>query len=60
MSKTALIAKATALALTKHPVINSSCRDGKSFTYNSKINIAVAVATDDGLLTPVLHDADKV
>lgn len=57
---TALLAKATALALAKHPVVNSSCRDGKSFTYNSSINIAVAVAIDGGLITPVLQDADKV
>lgn len=57
---TALLAKATALALVKHPVVNSSCRDGKSFTYNSHINIAVAVAIDGGLITPVLQDADKV
>lgn len=57
---TALLAKATAMALTKHPVVNSSCRDGKSFTYNSSINIAVAVAMDGGLITPVLQDADKV
>lgn len=57
---TALLAKATALALVKHPVVNSSCRDGKSFTYNSSINIAVAVAIDGGLITPVLPDADKV
>jgi len=57
---TALLAKATALALAKHPVVNSSCRDGKSFTYNSSINIAVAVAMDGGLITPVLQDADKV
>ncbi|RVW49028.1 Dihydrolipoyllysine-residue acetyltransferase component 5 of pyruvate dehydrogenase complex, chloroplastic [Vitis vinifera] len=56
---TALLAKATALALVKHPVVNSSCRDGKSFTYNSSINIAVAVAIDGGLITPVLQDADK-
>ncbi|XP_021760446.1 dihydrolipoyllysine-residue acetyltransferase component 5 of pyruvate dehydrogenase complex, chloroplastic-like [Chenopodium quinoa] len=60
VSMTALLAKATALALIKHPVVNSSCRDGKSFTYNSHINIAVAVAMDGGLLTPVLQDADKV
>ncbi|KAF2291001.1 hypothetical protein GH714_018191 [Hevea brasiliensis] len=60
VTMTALLAKATALALVKHPVINSSCRDGKSFTYNSSINIAVAVAMDGGLLTPVLQDADKV
>jgi hypothetical protein len=57
---TALLAKATALALVKHPVINSSCRDGNSFTYNSSVNIAVAVAMDGGLITPVLQDADKV
>ncbi|KAL7246631.1 hypothetical protein ACSBR2_001685 [Camellia fascicularis] len=56
---TALLAKATALALVKHPVVNSSCRDGKNFTYDSSINIAVAVAIDDGLITPVLQDADK-
>jgi pyruvate dehydrogenase E2 component (dihydrolipoamide acetyltransferase) len=56
----ALLAKATAMALVQHPVVNASCRDGKSFTYNSSINIAVAVAIDGGLITPVLQDADKV
>ncbi|BAT94418.1 Dihydrolipoyllysine-residue acetyltransferase component 5 of pyruvate dehydrogenase [Vigna angularis] len=60
VTMTALLAKATALALVKHPVINSSCRDGNSFTYNSSINVAVAVATDGGLITPVLQNADKV
>ncbi|KAK7343824.1 hypothetical protein VNO77_12870 [Canavalia gladiata] len=60
VTMTALLAKATALALVKHPVMNSSCRDGNSFTYNSSINIAVAVAMDGGLITPVLQDADKV
>ncbi|KAK1323347.1 hypothetical protein QJS10_CPA02g00523 [Acorus calamus] len=60
VTMTALLAKATAMALTKHPVVNSACKDGKSFTYNSSINIAVAVAIDGGLITPVLRDADKV
>ncbi|XP_019184494.1 PREDICTED: dihydrolipoyllysine-residue acetyltransferase component 5 of pyruvate dehydrogenase complex, chloroplastic [Ipomoea nil] len=60
VTMTALLAKATALALVQHPVVNASCRDGKSFTYNSSINIAVAVAIDGGLITPVLPDADKV
>lgn len=60
VTMTALLAKATALALVHHPVVNSSCRDGKSFTYNSHINIAVAVAIDGGLITPVLQDADKI
>ncbi|XWS21895.1 hypothetical protein CRYUN_Cryun30bG0095000 [Craigia yunnanensis] len=60
VTMTALLAKATAIALVQHPVVNSSCRDGNSFTYNSSINIAVAVAIDGGLITPVLQDADKV
>ncbi|KAG6549228.1 hypothetical protein Mapa_009214 [Marchantia paleacea] len=60
VTMTALLAKAAALALAKHPVVNASCKDGKSFTYNSNINIAVAVAMDGGLLTPVLQDADQV
>ncbi|VFQ81099.1 unnamed protein product [Cuscuta campestris] len=60
VTMTALLAKAAALALVQHPVVNASCRDGKSFTYNSSINIAVAVAIDGGLITPVLQDADKV
>ncbi|KAJ7969709.1 Dihydrolipoamide acetyltransferase component of pyruvate dehydrogenase complex [Quillaja saponaria] len=53
VTMTSLLAKATALALAKHPVVNSSCRDGKSFTYNSSINVAVAVAIDGGLITPI-------
>ncbi|EOY17179.1 PREDICTED: dihydrolipoyllysine-residue acetyltransferase component 5 of pyruvate dehydrogenase complex, chloroplastic [Theobroma cacao] len=60
VTMTALLAKATALALVQHPVVNSCCRDGNSFTFNSSINIAVAVAIDGGLITPVLQDADKV
>ncbi|KAI5063362.1 hypothetical protein GOP47_0021909 [Adiantum capillus-veneris] len=60
VTMTALLAKAVALALAQHPVVNAGCKDGKSFTYNSDINIAVAVAMDGGLLTPVLQNADKV
>ncbi|KAJ6848798.1 dihydrolipoyllysine-residue acetyltransferase component 4 of pyruvate dehydrogenase complex, chloroplastic [Iris pallida] len=60
VTMTVLLAKAAAMALVQHPVVNSSCKDGKSFTYNSNINIAVAVAIDGGLITPVLQDADKL
>ncbi|KAJ8570135.1 hypothetical protein K7X08_006712 [Anisodus acutangulus] len=60
VTMTALLAKAVAMALAQHPVVNSSCKDGKSFTYNSSINIAVAVAINGGLITPVLQDADKL
>ncbi|PIA39708.1 hypothetical protein AQUCO_02600274v1 [Aquilegia coerulea] len=60
VTMTALLAKAAAMALAEHPVVNASCKDGKSFTYNSSINIAVAVAINGGLITPVLQDADKL
>ncbi|XP_071716326.1 dihydrolipoyllysine-residue acetyltransferase component 4 of pyruvate dehydrogenase complex, chloroplastic-like [Rutidosis leptorrhynchoides] len=60
VTMTALLAKAAAMALVQHPVVNASCKDGKSFTYNGSINIAVAVAIDGGLITPVLQDADKL
>ncbi|XP_047941512.1 dihydrolipoyllysine-residue acetyltransferase component 4 of pyruvate dehydrogenase complex, chloroplastic-like [Salvia hispanica] len=60
VTMTALLAKAAAMALVQHPVVNATCKDGKSFTYNSSVNIAVAVAMDDGLITPVLQDADKL
>ncbi|CAO2830022.1 unnamed protein product [Amaranthus hypochondriacus] len=60
VTMTALLAKAVAMALVQHPVLNATCKDGKSFTYNSSINIAVAVAINGGLITPVLQDADKL
>lgn len=60
VTMTALLAKAAAMALAQHPVVNASCKDGKSFTYNNSINIAVAVAVNGGLITPVLQDADKL
>ncbi|KAL3731484.1 hypothetical protein ACJRO7_028375 [Eucalyptus globulus] len=60
VTMTAILAKAAAMALVQHPVVNASCKDGKNFTYNSNINIAVAVAINGGLITPVLQDADKL
>lgn len=60
VTMTAILAKAAAMALAQHPVVNATCKDGKGFTYNANINIAVAVAIDGGLITPVLQDADKV
>lgn len=60
VTMTALLAKAAGMALAQHPVVNASCKDGKSCSYNSSINIAVAVAINGGLITPVLQDADKL
>ncbi|XP_047342184.1 dihydrolipoyllysine-residue acetyltransferase component 4 of pyruvate dehydrogenase complex, chloroplastic [Impatiens glandulifera] len=60
VTMTALLAKAAAMAIAQHPIVNATCKDGKSFTYNNSINIAVAVAINGGLITPVLQDADKL
>ncbi len=60
VTMTALLAKAIALTLKKHPVVNASyVQDATS--YNSEINVAVAVAMPDGgLITPVLRNADQI
>ncbi|XP_058768791.1 dihydrolipoyllysine-residue acetyltransferase component 4 of pyruvate dehydrogenase complex, chloroplastic-like [Vicia villosa] len=60
VTMTAILAKAAAMALVQHPVVNATCKDGKNFHYNSNINVAVAVAINGGLITPVLQDADKL
>lgn len=51
------VVKATAIALKKHPLINSSWLDSK-IRYNEHVNIGVAVAVDEGLLVPVVRFAD--
>ncbi|MDX2096222.1 MAG: dihydrolipoamide acetyltransferase family protein [Leptolyngbyaceae cyanobacterium bins.59] len=57
---TALLAKAVALTLQKHPLVNASYVD-QGIQYHSAINIAVAVAMEDGgLITPVLKNADQM
>ncbi len=52
-----LVVKAAAMALRKNPAINSSWL-GDKIRYNEDINIGVAVAVPDGLLVPVVNDAD--
>ena len=52
-----LVVKACAAALRKHPEINASWLDDK-ITYHRDINIGVAVAIDEGLMVPVLRNAD--
>jgi pyruvate dehydrogenase E2 component (dihydrolipoamide acetyltransferase) len=58
VTMSALLAKAIAMTLVKHPLLYASYTD-QGIQYNSEINIAVAVAMDDGgLITPVLRRAD--
>jgi pyruvate dehydrogenase E2 component (dihydrolipoamide acetyltransferase) len=51
------VLKATALALKKHPAVNSSWM-GDKIRVNHHVNIGVAVAVEDGLLVPVVRFAD--
>jgi pyruvate dehydrogenase E2 component (dihydrolipoamide acetyltransferase) len=51
------VIKASALALGKHPKINSSWL-GDKIRYNQHIHIGVAVAVDEGLLVPVVRFAN--
>ncbi|MBD2300338.1 dihydrolipoamide acetyltransferase family protein [Nostoc sp. FACHB-190] len=60
VTMTALLAKAVAVTLQKHPLINASYSE-QGIVYHSDINISVAVAMDDGgLITPVLRNADMI
>jgi len=53
-----LIVAASARTLTRFPDLNASYRDG-SLDRHGQINIGIAVALEDGLISPVLHDADR-
>ncbi len=53
------IVKAAALALRQFPRANGAYRDGQVETY-PRINIGVAVATDDALVVPTIFDADRL
>jgi pyruvate dehydrogenase E2 component (dihydrolipoamide acetyltransferase) len=60
VTMTALLAKAVAVTLRQHPLVNARCAP-QGIQYNSQINIAVAVAMPGGgLITPVLQQADQM
>ena len=55
-----LITKACALSLHDHPYVNAAYRpdEGEIHKHN-RVHIGIAVAIDEGLITPVLRDADR-
>ena len=53
-----MVVKAAALALREIPKANGGYRDGKWELY-SRVNVGIAVATDDALIVPTVFDADK-
>jgi pyruvate dehydrogenase E2 component (dihydrolipoamide acetyltransferase) len=60
VTMTALLAKAVALTLPKHPLLYATYTE-QGIQYRTGINVAIAVAMPDGgLITPVLQNADQV
>jgi len=54
-----LLVKLVAAALHEHPRANAEWREGR-IILKSDINIGLAVAVDDGLVAPVIHNADRL
>lgn len=54
-----MVVKACAMALKKHPQVNSQWRDD-AMIINHHVNIGVAVAVEDGLVVPVLNFTDQM
>lgn len=53
-----LIVRAAAITLRAHPQVNSSWA-GDSIVRHGRINVGIAVALDEGLIVPVVTDADR-
>src|SRR4051794_8651285 len=53
-----VLLKATAVALSQHPEVNAHWL-GDKIRYHNRVHLGMAVATDDGLIVPVIWDADR-
>lgn len=59
VTMTALLAKAVAVTLARHPQVNAATT-AAGMAYPAEVNVAIAVAMEDGgLITPVLRQADR-
>jgi pyruvate dehydrogenase E2 component (dihydrolipoamide acetyltransferase) len=56
---TDFIAKAVALSLVEFPIVNSST-DGQNVRWHSKVHLGLAVNLEQGLVVPVIRDADQL
>jgi pyruvate dehydrogenase E2 component (dihydrolipoamide acetyltransferase) len=53
------VTKAVALALRRHPAVNATF-DGETLTRRGEVNVGIAVALPEGLIVPVLKNADTL
>lgn len=58
LTYTAFIAKIVVDALREFPIVNASV-DGDNIVYKKDINLGIAVALDNGLIVPVIRNADE-
>ena len=58
VSYTTILVKAAAESLTEYSIINSTL-EGSEIKIFEDVNVGVAVATEDGLVVPVIHNAGK-
>jgi pyruvate dehydrogenase E2 component (dihydrolipoamide acetyltransferase) len=59
ISVTAYLAKLVALTLKNHPYLNASIVDDR-IVFWEEVNVGIATAVPDGLIVPVLHQADQL
>jgi pyruvate dehydrogenase E2 component (dihydrolipoamide acetyltransferase) len=55
----AFVARATVDALQRYPILNARI-DGEEIVYQDQINLGIAVALDDGLIVPVIRQAERL
>jgi 2-oxoglutarate dehydrogenase E2 component (dihydrolipoamide succinyltransferase) len=52
------VVRAAAAALRQFPIVNASL-DGNNIIYHNEVNIGIAVALENGLIVPVIRNADE-
>jgi 2-oxoglutarate dehydrogenase E2 component (dihydrolipoamide succinyltransferase) len=55
----AFVAQATVEALQRHPIMNASIED-EEIVYHDAVNLGIAVALEQGLIVPVIRDAQRL
>lgn len=61
LTLTAFFVRASVLALQAQPILNASLDEAADeIVYHDAVHVGIAVATEDGLVVPVVHDANKL
>jgi 2-oxoglutarate dehydrogenase dihydrolipoamide succinyltransferase (E2 component) len=55
----AFVAREAVAALERHPILNASI-DGEEIVYHDQVNLGIAVALEDGLIVPVIRQAQRL